>query len=468
MKGVLHSGIVERKKRIYLRQFFSILTGYILLIDVGAQLSWSSPALPYLLDKNNSKFSITSDQGAWVASIVSLAGIAGYVAIPLLMDRIGRKLTLFIFAIAHLISWILIYLASNYNFLLAARFFAGFSLGGSYSFLPPYIGEISGKNSRGLFIVFSGVCMNLGNFLINALGAFLNYETMNIVMISLPLIAICFFPLMLETPYFYLMRNEETKAIEILMKLNETSERKNIMIDIERMRSAMILNENSGKNGFYLLFSDRGSRKALIIIILSNVTLAFSGLVAIQTYSQSIFKLSAASTTLDAKYAAMIIAGVQIFSRLPSTQLIDIWGRRPIYLFSGIMSAIFLTVVGFYFFLEKYPVIDVTSISWLPLVGLILYQFMCNAGIYTLPNVFIGELLSVKVKGAAIMIASIVMAISFFITKMMIPLLNNSLGIYTTFWIFSFVCLIGPIIIVLITPETKGKNLEEVLELMRK
>ncbi|XP_051165850.1 facilitated trehalose transporter Tret1-2 homolog [Leptopilina boulardi] len=461
MNEIFDNGNSQRKKH-YLRQFLSILTGYILLIDVGAQLSWSSPALPYLTNKKISKIPITDDQGAWIASIVSLAGIAGYVVNPLLMDRIGRRFTLFLFAIAHLISWILINFANNYHFLLAARFFAGFSFGGSYSFLPPYIGEITEKNLRGMFIVCSGVCMNLGNFLINLLGAFLNYETMNLVMISLPIIAICFFPFMLETPYYYLMKNREADAIRILVKLYKTE---NVMIDIKRMRDAME-NKNKSVNSFFLLLNERGSRNALIIIILANLTLAFSGLVAIQTYAQSIFQQS--GSTLDAKYAAMIIASVQIFSRLPSAQLIDKWGRRPVYLFSGITSGLFLSLVALYFFLKDYLIIDVEFINWLPLAGLILYQFMNNAGIYTLPNVFSGELFSVNVKGAAIMIASIVMAISFFITKMMIPLLNNSLGIYTTFWIFSIVCFIGPIIIVFITPETKGKNLEEVLELMSK
>lgn len=228
------------------------------------------------------------------------------------------------------------------------------------------------------------------------------------------------------------------------------------MNDIERMKNAMKKN-NSEKNSYQLLFSDRENRKAFIIMILAYTTYAFSGKIAIQTYTQSIFEKS--GSTLDAKYAAMIIAGVQIFSRLPSTKLIEFWGRKPIYLFSGVTSATF-------FFLKDYVKTDVSTVSWLPLVGLILYQFMCNACISTITNVFVGELFSCKVKGPAVMITSIVMTLLMFATKMMIPTLNNSYGIYTTFWIFSFVCLIGPIIVSSITPETKGKNLEEVSEML--
>lgn len=380
------------------------------------------------------------------------------------MDRIGRKRTLLLFAICHLFSWILINLANNFDFLLTARCFAGFSLGGSYSFLSPYIGEITEKNVRGMFIVFFGICMNLGNFLINALGAFLDYDTMNNVMISLPIIAICFYPLMLETPYYYLMRNKEEEAVKVLMTLYKTRDIKNVIIDIKRMKNATKYQKS--ENGFQQLFSDKGSRKALVIIMLVYATYAFSGMIAIQTYAQTIFKES--GSTLNPKYAALIIAGLQIFSRLPSTHLIDRWGRKPIYLFSGIMSASFLATVSAFFFFKDYLKSDVSSVSWLPLVGLIFYQFMCNAGINTVTNVLMGELFSVKVKGAAIMIASITMALFLFATKMMIPLLNKSSGIYTTFWIFSAACLIGPIVVISITPETKGKNLEEVLELLKK
>ena len=440
-----------------------LCAGYILIIDVGAHLAWTSPALPHLTN-GKTKFSVTNDQGAWLASVVSLSAMIGYVTNSLIVDRIGRRFTLLIFAISHLGSWISINCAYNYNFLIIARLAAGFSLGGTYSFLPPYIGEVSEKKIRGTFLAFDRIGVNLGAFLVTALGAFFSYETMNLVMILVPTLAICLFPLMVETPYYYLMQGQDDKAVKILMKLSGVKRSDIIMPNIRRMKEAME-NQNSQSSSIQELMKDRGSRKALIIVLLAYMTYAFSGTIAIQAYAQVIFKQS--SSSLGSEYAAMIITGVQIFSGLPSSKLIDHWGRRPIYLFSGILSAISLGIVGLFFFLKDYLGTDISRVTWLPLVGLVLYQFMCNCGISTIPTVLVGEIFSVKVKTTAVLIASVIVALFLFTTKMMTPFLNDSVGIYTTFWIFSGFCLCGPLIIVYITPETKGKNLEEVLILMR-
>ena len=440
----------------------TIFAGYVLIFEDGAHLSWSSPALIYLKSED-SQFSLTTDQGAWLTAIISLATIGGYFISFITMNRIGRRYSILISAILHLISWILINLAKSYTYLFVARFTAGLGIGGSISLLPTFIGEISGKNIRGTFLAIEIIIVNIGAFFITTLGAFFSYKTMNLIMISVPIIAILFFPLMVETPYYYLMIGKEEKAIKTLMKLAGTNKSELVMADVERMKEA-IKNKNAENNSIQELMFDPGSRMALFIMLLANLTFAFSGSLAIQAYAQEIFKLS--GSTLGSEYAAMIITGVQIFAGLPSSQLIDHWGRRPIYLFSGIFSAISLGIVGLFFFLKDYLGTDISRVTWLPLVGLVLYQFMCNIGITTIPTVLLGEIFSVKVKSLAVMIAQNTFAVSLFTSKIIFPLLNNSFGIYTTFWIFSAVCFIGPLIVVYNTPETKGKNLEEVLILL--
>lgn len=438
------------------KMFFA---GYILILDVGAHLAWSSPALSHLKSEK-SQFFITTNQGAWLVSVVSLSTILGYVMSSIVMNRIGRRYSVLTFAILHLMSWIFINLARSYTFLLIARFIAGLSIAGTINLLPICIGEISEKSVRGIFLAFDRIGINIGAFLITTLGAFFQYKTMNLIMISLPILAICTFPLMSETPYYYLLKDQDEQAVKTQMKLSGVARSEIIMPDIQRIKEAMH-NQNSENSSIKELICDRGSRKALIILLLASFIYPFSGSLAIQSYAQEIFKASGSS--LAPEYATMIITGVQIFAGLPSTQLVDYWGRRPVYLFSGIMSAISLGTVGLFFFLKDFLKADIDSVTWLPLVGLVLYQFMCNSGITTIPTVYSGELFSVKVKHIAVMIFSNSVAVFMFTSKISLPFLNNLFGIYTTFWIYSAVCLIGPLIVVCIVPETKGKNLEEVL-----
>ena len=434
------------------------------MIDVGAVSAWPSPALPYLTSEK-SEFPVSIAQGSWLASAVNISGLMGNILALIIVNRIGRKYTLLALSVAQLISWILVNFSYSYTILLMSRLVAGLGVGGTISILPIYIGEISEKNVRGSFLSLDKIFMNSGVFFINAIGVYLPYKTMNLIMISVPIIAICIFPFMSETPYFYLMAGQNEKAIKILMKLSGTTNPEKVMDDMDRMKKAIIECQKSKNISFREMFTDKGSRRAVIIIALTEIIYVFSGQIAIQSYTQEIFSYSGSS--LSPGHAAMIMTGFQVFTGLPASRFSDKWGRKPIYLFSGLSTALALGIIGLFFFFKIFLETAVSNINWLPLIGLVVYQFTCNIGLSTMPFIYSGELLSFKVKGAAIMLTSIVGNVFSFSVKMLLPYVNLTAGVYTTFWILAGACIIGPIVIVSITPETKGKNLEEVLDLMR-
>ncbi|XP_043477822.1 facilitated trehalose transporter Tret1-like isoform X2 [Leptopilina heterotoma] len=434
-----------------------------MMLDLGAQSGWPSPAVPYLQSKN-SNFSMSKATSAWLVSMINISGIIGVIVATILMNQIGRRLTLFLFTLLQLLAWILTYLAENYFCLFLARFVVGLSAGAPFVVLPVYIGEISHKNYRGTLLSLDKLFLSIGTFVINALGI-LEYRMMNMIMIVVPIFSLCLFPLITETPYYLLMKERDDEAVECLMKLSGVKKRELVMNDLMRMKEAVLECKKCEKNSIREVFSDRGSRRSLISFIIAELTFVFSGLIAIHAYAQEIFSYSGSS--LRPVYASMIMSGVQIVAGLPSSRFSDKLGRRPIYLISGLTTAFTLGMVGLFFFLKYYLLMNVSKISWLPLVGLIFYQFTCNIGLTTIPFVYSGELFSIKVKGVAIMICAIIGAIGSFTTKMMIPFVNDLAGIYTTFWIFAGACVVGPILLVCTTPETKDKTLEEVLELMR-
>ncbi|XP_033212351.1 facilitated trehalose transporter Tret1-like [Belonocnema kinseyi] len=458
------AGGKPQRRKAYFFQFMSILPGYILMIDVGAVSAWPSPALPYLISEK-SEFPVSVEESSWLPSVINISALFGSIPVPMLINRIGRKYTLLVLGLLQLISWILVNLSYNYTILLIARLYAGFCIGGTFGMLPIYIGEISEKNIRGSFLSLDKIFMNGGVFVINALGAYLTYKNMNLIMMSVPMTAICMFPLISETPYFYLLKGRDEEAINTLMKLSGVKNQEMVMEDIKRMKEAIIESRKSKNSSLREIFIDKGSRRAVIIISITKIIYVFTGQVAIQSYTQEIFSYSGSSITPG--HAAMILTGVQIFAGLPAFRLSDKWGRKPIYLFSGFTTALGLGIVGLFFFLKLFLKYDVSNITWMPLVFLVLTQFSCNVGLSTMPFIYSGELLSVKVKGVATILTSIVGTLSSFSVKMLLPFLNMTVGIYTSFFVFSGACIIGPIILVSIVPETKGKNLEEVSKLFK-
>ena len=383
----------------------------------------------------------------------------GILICPFLLDKIGRKYTLLVYAIPHLLSWIIIILAKNVLTLCIARFISGIGSGGTYSAAAVYFAEIAGKEIRGILITILNISSNLGILFVVSIGAFFSYEIMNIFMIIVPILAFLMFPFMPKTPYFYLMNNKEKEAEKTLMKLRGSKHPdEELRFEIERMKKSVLESQNSKKSSLKELFN-KGNRKGLLILLFAKAAIYLSGVAAIEAYSEEIFMYS--NFSLNPKYSTMILGGVRILSGLLSTLFVD-RARKMMFLLSGTLSALALASVGLFFFLDSQSDFDASSITWLPLVGLISYLIFSNMGLVSIPMIFLGELFSINAKGRAIALATIFSAIFSFASKFGFQELKTTFGIYMPFWIFAFFCIVSTLVVYRITPNTSGKNLEEV------
>ena len=433
------------------------------MMEHGMHTAWTSPALPHLTSEK-SEFPVTEAQGGWIASLFSLGTIFGIMLCPFFMDRIGRKYTMLLFFSPRLFSWILIIYANSYITLYVARIVAGVGCGGLYIVTAVYIGEISEKKIRGTFLTILNISTNVGILIVAITAAYLDYRTMNLVMLAVPISYMILFLFTPETPYFYLMQNQQVSAIRTLMKLKGETNSEMVMTDIDRMNKAIELGRKSTKNTAHQLFSNRGCRKAMIILLFSKAAHFYSGFLAILSYTQNI--MSNSGSSLDPTHAAMILGAVDIIAGLPASQLIDRTGRRVMFLVSGVLSSLALGSLGMFFFFKIHLKIDVSSFTWLPLASLIFFKLVSNIGLAIIPTIFMAELFPIKLKGFALAITNVFTGLYAFTSKLAFQYLSSAAGIYTTFWTFGLVCMIGVIIVFFIAPETTGKSLEEIQYLL--
>lgn len=73
-----------------------------------------------------------------------------------------------------------------------------------------------------------------------------------------------------------------------------------------------------------------------------------------------------------------------------------------------------------------------------------------------------GEVFSIKIKVLAGSFALIAEAFVGFVVILGFIPMTKTIGIYGTLWFFAVMCLVGPIVSVMIVPETKGKYLEDI------
>lgn len=74
---------------------------------MGMFLTWSSPALTMLKDKD-SPVKISEAEGAWVASLITLGAFVGAIPAGAFTNLVGRKRTLQILAVPLFASWMAI------------------------------------------------------------------------------------------------------------------------------------------------------------------------------------------------------------------------------------------------------------------------------------------------------------------------------------------------------------------------
>ncbi|KAG8036519.1 hypothetical protein G9C98_003841 [Cotesia typhae] len=440
-------------------QFIAAISACLAVIACGGHLGWTSPALPHLTDPST-QGSITKSQGSWVVILYTVGAIIGSLISPVSIDRIGRKYSLLLLAFPQLVGWCLIIFASNVKMLYAARLIAGIGHGGIYNVTVIYLAEIADKNIRGALGTFLKMSTNVGTLFVTAIGAYLPYWQLNLISLSIPLLFIMVFVFMPETPYFYLIKNRVADAEESLMVLRRLKNRESVREDIEVMRSAVEEGKRSKKNLFMELVRIRGNRRALLILLGLKATQQFSGHIVVVAYTQEIFAQS--GSALPAAQAVVILGVFQLVAGILAAALVDRLGRRILMLTSGLSSSLALIAVGVFFFLKYKLQMDVSSITWLPIVALIAYDVMEVFGIGTLPYVLLGELFPTNVKGTAVGSGILVGAAFATLVGLSFQTMNSAFGIHWTFWIFAICCTLGTLLVYFITPETKGKSLEEI------
>ncbi|XP_033217923.1 facilitated trehalose transporter Tret1-like [Belonocnema kinseyi] len=252
-------------------------------------------------------------------------------------------------------------------------------------------------------------------------------------------------------------KNQDLKETIPNGKQNTIAEKKNLLNNKKQNKSQ--------KSILWRLFVLRNNQKALLIILVATLTDIFSGHMAIVSYTQQIFEYSGAS--LKAEYAALFLGALKIAASLISTLVVEKFGRRVLFFSTGLLAALAHGLVGLFFFLKMYLKVDVSSVTWLPLFGVSMYEIVGSVGFSSLYYIYQGELFSNDVKGVGVTCTNIAYEVIAFVVKFYFQMVIYDIGIYTLFWGFGICSIIGSGLTYWISPETKGKSLEEIQNLLR-
>ncbi|XP_053687017.1 facilitated trehalose transporter Tret1-like [Sabethes cyaneus] len=453
-------GVLDNIKdfRKYSNQYLAAFTGTLLTFSVIASYGWTSPTLPILMAED-SPLPITSDESSWIVSILVLASIVGPIPTAWAIDRFGRKYTMLFTAIPTIIGWILIGVAQSVPVLYISRLLSGISYGMQYSSMPIYLGEIASDAIRGSIGTLLTVMAKAGILFEYSVGPFVDFRMLAWISVIFPSAFFLLFMWMPESPYYLLAKNKYEPAEKSLRWFRKRDE----VHDELTMMKAAVERSKQNKGTFRELFTP-GNRRSLIVVLGLGALQQLCGSQAVIAYSQQIF--AEVQSGLQAHESSIIMAVIQLITAALSSSIVDRAGRRPLLLISTTGCAIGTFVVGLYFFLQQQGT-NVQSVSWIPLVVIMLYIISYTIGLATVPFAVLGELFPSNVKAvAAAMYTMFASAIGFGVSKLY-QVISDNLGTYVSFWIFSVCSALFIIFVFLLVPETKGKPLDQILVEMR-
>ncbi|XP_047036112.1 facilitated trehalose transporter Tret1-like [Helicoverpa zea] len=430
---------------------------------VGWSVGWSAPILPKLQDLKTSPLDIipTDLQISSIGSLLYIGSVVGPYVTSILSNMVGRKPCLIIGGVLNVIAYILVVTTKNIAMIYAVRIVSGLGMGITIVCNIVYVGEIASTNIRGILLTSTSIMGITGTLLVYAIGPFVSYVGTGYIALGMCLIhllSIIF--LVPESPVYYAMKDDDIKAAKILNMLGRSG-------DIEKVIEtyAKTEGETSSKvKDWVEIFTIKSNRWSLFITFMLGAFQQTSGVAVVLFFATNIFELAGSSIKPD--LATIIIGVTRLFSSLIAPLLIESKGRRILLLISMAACAFSLSILGVYFHLDRIESPVLPSIGWLPLVSLIIYFFCYEAGFGTIPNAIVGEMFRANVRsnGSALAI-TMTWLVGFGLTTSFTTMVDV-LGGDVTFWLFGGSCILAFAFTFFCLPETKGKTLHEIQEML--
>ncbi|KAL2731542.1 facilitated trehalose transporter Tret1-2 [Vespula maculifrons] len=446
-----------------LLQYVAAAAANLSVMATGAMLGWTSPMLERLIKKTDDSpldRPITMDESSWIGSLVALGAAGGSFLAGYAAEKFGRKYSLLFCVVPYSIGWALIGTANSVIQFYIARIIFGIALSFAFTVVPMYVGEIAETSVRGALGSFLQLFITFGLLYSYVIGPYVSYTVFWILCACLPVVFFVLFLLMPESPYYLITKGNREAAVAALAKLRSKSE---TAVQKEADEIQDILEESmKTETKISDLFNVKANFKALLYTCLLASFQQLTGINVVLFYMQSIF--AATGSTMDSNVSTIIVGSVQVAASFVTPLIVDRLGRRLLLITSGIGEIVTLTALGLFFYLKDVQKDEevVQSISWLPVVSLVIFIATYCIGWGPLPWAVMGEMFAPAVKSKASGITvCMCWFLAFFITKFSSNI-TSTFGNHTTYWMFAVFCVLSVLFTLFILPETKGKSLEQI------
>lgn len=406
------------------------------------------------------QFALNEFQTEVAASSLLIGCVAGASIAGVLSDRLGRRRILILSAVLFALSSAGAALPRNLAEFIVARFLGGVAIGVASVLAPLYIAEVSPARIRGRLVSLNQMAIVTGILLAYLTNWLLSFHGQGswrwmfaaaVVPSAAFLIGMMFVP---ESPRWLIENSREEEAFAVLARVGGTAA---AAADVERIKAAIA--EETGRLRDLV---EPGLRRALLIAVSLAVLQQITGINTVLFYGSIIFKERVGGQSETAAIGANVVVGlVNFVATIVALWVIDRAGRRPLLMWSsGVMAAGHI-LLGAAFLIHPPPAMLVLTVM---LVLAAAFAVGMGPGVW----VVMAEIFPTKIRGRAMSIATISLWLACVALTMTFLSLAQAITISGAFWLYAAMCVLTCLFVRFVTPETKGKTLEEIEQLWRR
>lgn len=412
----------------------------------------------------------------WGTSSALIGCIFGALLCFTFTDKYGRRKLLILSGALFTISALGTAFAHDFTWFNIYRIIGGFGIGIALNLSPMYIAEMSPPHIRGKLVSINQLMIMIG-----ILAAQVSNWRISLIDTQMPIDATeeiikqswngqvgwrwMFGVGAIPSFVFFVFMFFMPESVRWLVKNGQNDKARNILTRIggatyAKEEVALIQNTISSDEVAKVNFRDLvqpGVFKILLLGIFLAVLQQWCGMNVIFYYAADIFQ-AAGYNIKQLMLQIVVIGSIMVVSVIATIFIVDRVGRKFLMLLGTGALALIYILEGYFFHL---------GIQGLPIILLTL----ASVAIYSLTLapvvwVILSEIFPNRIRGAAMSSAAIALWIGNFSLTFTFPAIKENLGWTLNFWLYSVICIIGFLVVLYKLPETKGKSLEEIEDIL--
>jgi len=397
------------------------------------------------------EFSISEEDGSWVASTWVLAHLIFAPIAGFLTDKIGRKKALMIDTGFFFVGFTILTTASSLPLIILARLLLGCPIVSQV-----YLCEVVSPARRGLAAAMYSVLHSTGFCMMLLLGAVVHWRVAMAVpaFLALPTMAALYF--LRESPSWLQRRGRQEEAEGAAafykLQLTEVLQEAPSTKELEVKKGGVMEKLKTVLRSLSLQGSQFWHNFAFLAILF--VLIGWCGFSILSFYAVEIFQLSGAP--ISASHASWITSCTKVVCAVSSFYFLHRFSRKSVLLTTAALICLSFLTVGIYSLLTNHGVISVelaASLNFIPMAMVIVAYIGYGLGFGVIPSLLAAESMPVNIRSTVVGIFMALEMSSTFLLSKLKPMLIEQLGIEGLFLMFS-----GILVLVILLTHTFLKS----------